>query len=314
MNLTVMSVMHDIGAIAERIKTDAAGFVAAQEAAYDRQIERVAEAMAPRVHGFQPILQCGPSSVGKTTTANRLVAALEARGVQALTVSLDNFYRGKGLAPQLPDGSYDYESPEALDLAGLTACVRELVQEGATQLPRYDFGAGAPAAEKTVMRLFGDTAVIFEGVHAFTPSVRAAFADAAAPLHLYVNTRSRFTDGGEVLLGRRDIRLSRRLLRDERTRACGFAGTMAMWQQVLRGEELYIAPHRLCREYIIDTTMDYEPCVLAPRILPKLKELYGTPYEQKAKDFERVYARFAPLEADLIPHASVLREFIGYKD
>ncbi|MBQ3094267.1 MAG: hypothetical protein IJC52_03755 [Clostridia bacterium] len=314
MNPTVTAITHDLRAVNERIKTDAAAFVAAQEAAYDRQIERVAEEIAPRVHGFQPILQCGPSSVGKTTTANRLVAALEVRGVQALTVSLDNFYRGKGLAPQLPDGSYDYESPEALDLARLATCVRELVQTGQTQLPRYDFGAGVPAAETTLMHLSGDTAVIFEGVHAFTPSVQAAFDGASAPLHLYVNTRSRFTDGDEVLLGRRDIRLSRRLLRDERTRACGFAGTMAMWEQVLRGEDLYIAPHRLCREYIIDTTMDYEPCVLAPRLLPKLKELYGTPYEQKAREFERVYARFEPLATALIPHTSVLREFIGHDD
>lgn len=311
MNATDKVVTHDLSDVCARVRTDAAAFVAAQEEAYERQIEQTAATLAS-AQGCQIVWQCGASSVGKTTTAKRLSAALEARGVRSFVVSLDDFYRGREQAPLLPDGTYDYESPEALDLARLQACIEGLLRDGEAWLPQYDFTAGRPADTKTYLRIAENTVVIFEGIHAFTPAVTATAAAAPTPpVRLLINTRSRFTDGEEILLSRREIRLSRRLLRDERTRNSDFERTMRMWQQVLRGDAVYIDPYTHNADLQIDTTLGYEPCVLREPMLRRLPALYGTAFEDTAKHLEAVYERFVPLAAQNVPQGSVLREFIG---
>lgn len=305
-------ITHDLTDIRRKLTQDAAAFIDEEETHYERQVEQTAAAIAAATHGCQIVWQCGPSSVGKTTTAKRICAALETRGVQAVVISLDDFYRGREQAPRLPDGTFDYESPQALDLPRLHTCIRELLENGETLLPRYDFTAGAPGKQTTYLHIAGDTAVIFEGIHAFTPEVAQTATDAATPpMRLFLNTRSRFTDGEEVLLSRREIRLSRRLLRDERTRNSSFERTMTMWQQVLRGDDLYIFPYYKQADLTVDTTLGYEPCVLAPLMLERLPALVGTPFEQDAMHLQAVYERFPRLSLDTVPADSVLREFIG---
>lgn len=309
---TDTAVTHDLITVNALVRKDAAMFVQAEEARYEAQISAAARYIADNTHGCQPVMLCGPSSVGKTTSAKKLCRALQERGVQAVMVSLDDFYRGAGLAPRLEDGSFDYESPEALNLPRLHRCMRELMTTGETRLPRYDFTAGAPAKEETLLYTAGDTAVIFEGINAFSEAVAAGFEGTAArPIRVFINTKSRFTKDGEVQLCRRDIRLSRRLLRDERTRNSSFENTMSMWAQVMAGEERYILPYSYTADITVDTTMGYEPCVLAPLILPRLASLKGTAYEAVAQRLKAVYATLDPMDMALLPTDSLLREFLG---
>ncbi len=306
------SCSRDLQELKPLLAADAAGLIAREEAHYTHQIGAVAEAIADAADGLQFVWTCGPSSVGKTTTARRLCAALENRGVQAFTVSLDDFYRGKYDAPLLEDGSYDYESPGALDLPRLHRCLTALATTGETDLPRYDFEAGEPSKLATHLRVTGRTAVIFEGIQAFSPLLTDGLGALPVPsLRLFINTRTRFTDGGDLLLCRRDIRLVRRLLRDERTRATSFADTMAMWQKVLAGDERHIFPYSDRADLLIDTALGYEPCVTAPLITDKLTVLYGTPFEATARRLQSALARFPVLPQESVPADSILREFIG---
>lgn len=309
---TANSCNYDLQTIRDRLAADTAGTIAHEEERYTHQICTAADAIAAQTNGIRFVWMCGPSSVGKTTTARRLCAALENRGVQAFVVSLDDFYRGKYDAPLLEDGSFDYESPEALDLPRLHRCLRELAATGETDLPRYDFEAGEPSELRTHLHVTGRTAVIFEGIQAFSPLLTEGLGDLCVPsLRLFINTRTRFTDGGDLLLCRRDIRLVRRLLRDERTRATSFADTMAMWQKVLAGDERHIFPYSDSADLLIDTALAYEPCVTAPLIADKLTALYGTPYEATARRLQGALARFPALPQERVPANSILREFIG---
>jgi len=311
MNNTDLSVTHELADVLRRAH-DPAAFIAEEERHYEAQMNDAADRIASGIDGCRLVLQCGPSSVGKTTTAMKLSRALRERDVEAFVVSLDDFYRGVDKAPLLPNGQYDYESPLAIDLAQLRRCITELTETGKTMLPRYNFKAGAPEAEKVPLETRGNTAVIFEGIHAFSPMIRDPLAEVGIhPMTVFINTRSRFVENGEVLLCRRDIRLSRRLLRDVRTRGSSFPHTMTMWDQVLRGENEYIFPHKDAAQILLDTTMGYEPCVLSPLILPQLKTLYGTPYEEKARRLEEVYARFTPIALSALPDDSLIREFVG---
>ncbi len=313
MSHTAITFTHDLHDIKTQLAEDTAGFIAREEARYTHQIGVAADTIAASTNGCQLVFMCGPSSVGKTTTAKRLCAALEVRGVNAFVVSLDDFYRGVGNAPMLPDGSFDYESPLALDLPQLHRCLTELMTAGETMLPRYDFEAGKPSELRTLLHVTGRTAVLFEGIQAFSPLLTEGLSDGVldTPLRLFINTRTRFTDGEAMLLCRRDIRLSRRLLRDERTRATDFASTMSVWQKVLAGDERHIFPYSDHADILIDTAMGYEPCVLASLLLDRLPSLYGTPYEATAKRLEKAFARFPLLTKDTVPKDSVLCEFIG---
>lgn len=305
-------IRYDVKEVNRRLRLDAAAFIGEEEARYKANVTAAAEQIALKTHGCQLVWQCGPSSVGKTTTATLLKAALAKKGIDAVIVSIDDFYRGVGMAPLLPDGTYDYESPLALDLERLHDCIVELTKTGETRLPIYDFPAGHPSSQTRDVKLTGDTVVVFEGIHAFSPLVTVPVEqDGIHPVRLFVHTRSRFTNGDEILLCRRDIRLSRRLLRDERTRASSYENTMNMWAGVLRGDDQYIFPYRDTADLVIDTTMAYEPCVLKPLLLSRLHTLDGTAYEETARHFRNAYAEFDEIGTEFVPEDGVLREFVG---
>ena len=303
----------EVNTVCEQFADGIDDFIDREESRYDNQILDAAKLIASLTNGCQIVWMCGPSSVGKTTTAKRLCDALQARHVQAFVVTLDDFYRGRGEAPLLPDGSYDYESPKALDLPLLERCVRELMTVGETYLPRFDFTAGKRRDEKTFLRVSGNTVVIFEGIQAFSPLLTEGWDTAALgkPLRVFINALTRFTDGDEVLLCRRDIRLSRRLLRDERTRGSDFAATMAMWDKVLAGEDTHIFPYNGQTDIRIDTSLRYEPCVIAGLLGDRLCELANTPYADKAAKLKATYDRFPAIPLEAVPADSVLREFLG---
>lgn len=308
---TARSITHELEEIARRVTQDADGFIEEEEDRYERRIEWVARQIAAGAHGVQIVWLSGPSSVGKTTTAARLRAALEVQGVQAFSVSLDDFYLGLSKVPRFEDGKIDFESPYALDLPRLHRCLEELTAAGETSLPHYDFEAGERSREETWLSARGDAVILFEGIHAFSPLMTQGTSAATTSRRVFVNTRSRFMSAQDILLCRRDIRLSRRLLRDERTRGSSFENTMSMWQGVLRGDEEHVLPFVTDADLTVDTTLGYEPCVLAPLLTPALSSLHGTVFDKEARRLQEVYMRFVPLSKDAVPKGSVLREFIG---
>ncbi|MBQ9414259.1 MAG: nucleoside kinase [Clostridia bacterium] len=314
MQSSEQSTIRQIEPLNEAARADAHAFVLREEARYAQAIEQAAAHVMALPVGRRIVLQCGPSSAGKTTTAEKLANALRQGGTETVVISLDNFYKGREQAPRLPDGNFDYESPKALDLSLLKRCIEELLTVGHTGLPVYDFESGSQKTVRQPLTLSENAAVIFEGIHAFDPSLDVLSDDEASHVvRLFVNCRSRFSLDGETLLSRRDIRLCRRLLRDERFRNSSFENTMRMWQQVANAETTYIFPHSDLADWVVDTTIGYEPCVLAPRLLPRFSELYGTPFEETARRLEQALAHFTALPEELVPADSLLREFLGPK-
>ena len=127
-----------------------------------------------------------------------------------------------------------------------------------------------------------------------------------------VNTLSPIYDGSDKLLARRDLRLVRRLLRDERFRSSAVENTMEMWPQVTRGEGLYLFPYADTVDMVIDTTHAYEPCAFAPELLPLLEAVpASSPYAGELAALRDKLSCFAPLSETLIPRDTLLREFLG---
>lgn len=257
------------------------------------------------------VMLSGPSSSGKTTTALLIRDSLRAVGVDAHTVSLDNFYRGRELAPVLPDGSFDYESPEALDLPRLEDCMKRLLRDGEADLPLFDFQTGRPAPQTARLSLRRDSVVIFEGIHALNP-VFESHLPRENVFKVFVNTISPIYDREGKVMARRDIRLVRRLLRDYRFRSSTLENTLHMWQQVVRGENLYLFPYVDTVDVLIDTTHAYEPCVFAGELLPLLHEVAAdNPFSDTVRHLTDVLGRFTPIDPALVPRETLLREFLG---
>ena len=297
--------------INRRVRTDAPRFMEEEDARYAGEVGRLARHLAAGLNGRRIVMLCGPTSSGKTTTALLLRDSLREMAVDAHTVSLDDFYRGRERAPVLEDGSFDYEALEALNITQLQTCMQEIIESGSTNLPLFDFKAGRPAAKTRPLHIGPESVVIFEGIHALNP-VFEEHLSGDSLFKVFINTVTPVYNGSDKWLKRRDIRLIRRMLRDYKFRDSSIQNTLQMWPQVVRGENLYMFPYVDTADMVIDTTHAYEPCVLGAALLPLLRQVPADCAGREIIDhLMEALTDFLELPGDLVPQDSLLREFMG---
>ncbi len=287
---------------------DKAAFVAWCEESYKKRIEHLcATIIAGR---FKVIMLTGPSSCGKTTTSLRIASKFHSMGVESRVVSLDNFFRAQEEYPTLPDGTKDFESIETIDIPELTKCISEIVETGETQLPVYDFFAGARRAEREPFVL-KDGVVIVEGIHALNPRITSNFGDIDL-FKVYLSMREEYCLNGKRLLPTIDMRLARRIVRDNQFRGYTPQKTLAIWSNVCDGELKYIKRYKPEADYLLDTAHSYEPCLIAP-LLEELNidEIENIDHANLFEALRERYRLFLPIIKSEIPVDSLLREFVG---
>ena len=109
-----------------------------------------------------------------------------------------------------------------------------------------------------------------------------------------------------------DIRLLRRMVRDNRTRGYSPTQTLASWSMVRNGEEKYVFPYQDNADVIFNTFLAYELAVLkvyAEPLLYKVRE--DDPQYLTAIRLIKLLDLVLPLPGDDVPSLSILREFIG---
>ena len=297
--------------INRRAKTDAVGFVQEESARFAADIGRLTENVLNTPHDRLLIMLSGPSSSGKTTTASMLTQALAAHGVESHVVSIDDFYRGRGMAPVLEDGSLDYEALEALDVPAMQACLSALLDRGEATLPIFDFVEGKPSAQTRTLTVSPHAAVIFEGIHAINPIFEQHIARDRM-IKLFVNPDRQVYHGEDVWLSSRQLRLTRRTIRDNRFRNSGPDNTLVMWPQVVRGENRYMFPFVDTVDYRIDTTHAFEFGVFMPELLSLLQTVSPDhPALPTALALRDAMQAFEPIDPLTVPRDSLLREFLG---
>ena len=298
-------VSRDLVALAARHPQELA---ALSEAHYHDQIESIAvEILAA---GHRIVMLTGPSAAGKTTSAHKIARAVAARGHNSRVLSLDDFYIGEGKYPKNPDGSDDYESLEALNLAELHSCLKDLYTTGVCDAPVFDFTKQQPSGTQHIDAR--DGVVIIEGLHALNPALTEALPDDAA-LCLYAGLREEYADAHDSrCLATRDIRLARRIVRDYLFRGHGAAFTLGLWGHVCAGEDRFIKPYKPRANLLLDTTHTYEVCLWRTVLdaMPADPALTATQARQ-LEALRRRFAEFPALGTELVPENSLLREFIG---
>ena len=263
--------------------------------------------------GSHIVLLCGPSSSGKTTTANLLVSDLSALGRRAVRISLDDFYRNRDLMPLWEDGTKNFESIEGLDLDCFSTSVNTLMQDGHAEFPIFDFTEGKRSSVTRPMEYDENTILIFEGIHALQPQLRQGLARSNFGIYIHPNT-SYVDQDGRTLLDARDLRLTRRIIRDNLHRGTPPLGTMRMWKDVLRGELLYMKPSSGTADVFVNTSHDYEPFLYGSVITELLKQTQDPGENRETVDrLIESYRHFFPIGTELIPQSSLIQEFIGSK-
>lgn len=251
------------------------------------------------------VLVSGPSSSGKTTFSNMICEELVKRGIWSGRVSLDNFYKGIKGVPVLDDGSLDFESIEGLDIKKIQQCLNEIIKSGSSIIPTYDFSKRAPAVETEKIEVPSGGILLVEGLHAISPKITDKLNQESI-IKIYINIISGVRKSDEVFFSPKNIRLIRRIQRDYRYRYTHPKETLHMWNNIVRGEKLYIRPLRNFADIKVDTFHAYEPCVMGKGIINFLEEIS----DDNMKDLINRLSQFNSIDEKLVPQDSLMREFI----
>lgn len=292
---------------------DPCRMIAEVEDAYHDHLENIARNIVSHHRDVRVIMLSGPSSSGKTTTAHLLRDYLTQFGATSHIVSLDNFYRGVGLAPQLPNGKFDYESVQALDVDAIKQCLLDIIHTGKFSVPHYDFALGRPDGDPARFEIGPQDMVIVEGIHGLNPVFTTELPEGSC-VKLYVSVKQQIKSINGEVISPMDLRLVRRIVRDIQFRDTSPERTISMWPQVVDGEDRYIRPYRLSADYTVNSIHIYEPCVMRSRAIPLLRAIAeDSPHYRKARSLEARLMRFEPIDEKLVPENSMLREFLGPK-
>ena len=293
--------------INERLRADPAGFTAEVDDAYQKSVQDIAEDIFAHAEERPFILLSGPSGSGKTSSAKILEHYLDLWGCETHTLSMDNYFTPFTEADKelVKEGKIDLEAPERMDIPFLNEQLNEILEGRPVELPKYDFvnSSRVPLGE-TLTRRPGEM-VLLEGIHALNPDVISLPEDKTNRIYVSVRTRVAID---EKLLHPSWLRLVRRLLRDRRGRARSFSETLEMFDKVQRGEKLHITPYKDRATYELDTFHAYELSAYREQMEPYMEELLSLP---RLQDLALFLVSAEPLAENLIPRASLIREFTG---
>lgn len=281
------------------------------EERYENIIGDIAEKITTD-EGREIVMLAGPSSAGKTTTARKLCEKLNKKGVKTYVLSLDDFYLNREDIPYLPDGTQDYETVYALDLACFEEKVNALLRGETVKNPIFDFTTGKRSNTQFNEITLGEKdVVIIEGLHALNPVITEKIQGKL--LKIYINVSSRIYDEKEnIVLNKRNMRFIRRMVRDYKFRSSTVENTCKLWKNVTAGEDKYLFPYRHLADIKVNTIHIYETCVLKHQAM-ELIETSKVSDDYKG-DIQKIYKalkRFEDIEQSLVPENSLLREFLG---
>lgn len=109
-----------------------------------------------------------------------------------------------------------------------------------------------------------------------------------------------------------DVRLLRRIVRDNQFRSSSAEETLSMWRSVRKGEFKWIYSTQEDANYVFDSFLNYELCVMKRYALPLLKSISkDSKYFPDAERLIRLLKYFKDIDPKFVPCNSLLHEFIG---
>ena len=295
----------------EAVRSDPGAFARECDAAFAKKVENAAGRIAEHRRESRVILLSGPSGSGKTTTALKIEERLRNMGIETHTISMDDYFKTMDpeTAPRNRYGEIDFESPFFLDVDLLNRHFAMLDRGETIHVPKYEF---ARQMRSDIMchplRLGPDDLAIFEGIHALNDIIVGKNPHA---FRLYIAARSNLVDDdGNIVFQHAWLRLCRRLVRDYQFRGCDAGFTLKLWDNVCRGEKLYISPYKENAHIMFDSSLAFEFAVLKPVVVPLLEALPAGKYAV-VDDMLRGFEKIEAMDEKYVAPESLAREFLG---
>ena len=281
------------------------------EALHEKKFSQIADMICER--GAKAVMLAGPSSSGKTTSANRLATQLRVHGKKPILMSLDDYYIDRDKIAPGPDGKLDLEHINTIDTELFCQQLTDLLHGKEVEIPTFSFKLGKRVWAGHKMQLSENSVIIVEGIHGLNPTLVPKELDPKLIFRMFVSPLLPLALDYHNRIPTSYLRLLRRTVRDYETRGSSVERTLGMWDSVRRGEEKWIFPFQEHADVIFNSSTLYELAVLKKHIFPLLVDIDPSNdcYDQvrsMVKVLNYVY------EADVddeIPPTSIVREFIG---
>ena len=281
------------------------------EALHEKRYAQVADMICQR--NARAVMLAGPSSSGKTTSANRLATQLRVHGKKPILMSLDDYYVDRDKIAPGPDGKLDLEHINTIDVNQFRQDMKRLLEGQSVELPSFNFLTGSREWKGHKLQLHADSVIIVEGLHALNPAMCPEGVADHLIFRLYVSPLLPLNLDDHNRIPTSYLRLLRRTVRDYETRGSSVQRTLEMWDSVQRGERRWIFPYQEQADVIFNSSTLYELAVLKKHIFPLLTAVQpeDSCYE-KVQNMVKIlnYIQEADVD-DEIPPTSLVREFIG---
>lgn len=303
--------INNLGELNDYISNSNSGnLIQLSEIMQDYKLLNIAEEIVLNKDDYKVILLSGPSSSGKTTTSMKLSLYLKSLGLNPTHLSMDDYFLERDETPLGPNGKPDFESLNALDIKLFDSQISKLLKGTKVTVPTFNFISGKKEYKRTIQMQKNDILII-EGLHTLNENILKNIPK-KNKFKVYISPLTYLNIDDDNRISMTDLRLLRRIVRDNRTRGYSPSTTLNNWEDVRKGEEKYVFPYQDNANVMFNTSLAYELGVLKTYVEPLL-------YTVKADDPEYLTARrllellkcVLPISSESVPQISIIREFIG---
>ena len=280
------------------------------ESIQDYKLLKIAETIKQKSKDIKIILMSGPSSSGKTTTARKLSLYLKTLGLNPIALSLDDYFLDREDTPLDENGNYDFESLRAIDTKLFNNQISKMLKGSKVITPTFDFVKGKKTF-KNAIKLEEKDILIIEGLHCLNDALLESIPR-KNKYKIYISPLPFLNIDNDNRISMTDLRLLRRMVRDNRVRGYSPSQTLKSWSDVRKGEEKYIFPFQDEADTIFNSTLAYELAVLKTYAEPLLFTVQeDDPEYDTALRLLQLLKFVLPMPSQDVPSVSILREFIG---
>ena len=284
-------------------------FIKKNDIMMDNQIYELANLI--RKENKKLVLLGGPSSSGKTTSTKKLALYMSAIGLNPIYLGLDDYFKEKVDSPKLKNGEYDFESIDCIDLDLFNKQLNQILNGEEVSVPTYNFVEGKKEYKGRLIKLKENDIILIEGLHCLNEALTSTIPK-DAKLKVYISPFMPLSVDRHNHISTVDIRLLRRIVRDNRTRGYSPSQTLENWHSVRKGEDKGVFAYQDEADIVFNSSLAYELGVLRTYAMPLL-------FSVKEDDKEYLTAlrlieflmTVLPIPSDYVPKISILREFIG---
>ncbi|NQV14202.1 response regulator SirA [bacterium] len=289
------------------------------DSAYESDIQAAAELISERKEKTRIVVVAGPSSSGKTTTTRKLAQYLSQKGMGMVELNVDHYFFDLEMHPIDEFGDHDFETPQALDLALINKHIKQLLSGEEVLIPKYDFKTGTRALEKIPMKIKPTDVILIDSLHGLYSEMLDGI-DTDDIFKVYIETLLQMKGSNGKFIRWTDLRLMRRMIRDEQHRAYDPGQTLTHWHYVRNAELRNILPYINTADYIINGAVPYELPIMRSRLFEHFKK-WELEYKDdprrvdayiRAKRVREMLESVTPVaDESPISKTSHFREFIG---